>query len=273
MALLTDTNYYSNAFAGRPQSANDVNVLETGVNPRFAVGFGFTRADGNKYRYVQYGDTILPGQSVTPITASNLVKDTDNKVLDSTTAIAVTGELLKPCTAGSRYVCFSAASITTHAFAGGYLIITDGPGIGYTYRIKNNTATESTNGSTRIELYEPLRATIGSTTDIAIRGSMYSDMALSDTTSNMRISSGISCAGGSAGKYGWICTKGVMGVRQASTLPSISGMGVVCSSTTAGAVVYANNYNMTSSGNFQIIGTYLNIGDSAGLSVSNLKIE
>jgi len=272
MALKSDTNYYSNAFAGTPFIGDGVDILETNSNPKFAVGFGFERADGSKYRYVQYGGTVVAGNVVCPTTDSNLVKDLDNKVINSTTAVAVTGELLKPGLRGSKFVQLGTTT-AINEWAGGYLIITDGPGIGHTYRIKGNRTPVASASTVMIELCDPLCATVDSTTDIAIRGSLWSDLIQAGGSAQYRHATGIACAGGSDGRYGWVCTRGVTAVTQEVTLVSVAGMGLIVSSNTAGAVQYANNYNWATLANYQVVGTCLDIGDSAGCSTINVSIE
>ena len=50
MAVASNTNYYSNAIVGVPQVGSDINIHQLDSTPKFAVGYGFERADGAKFR-------------------------------------------------------------------------------------------------------------------------------------------------------------------------------------------------------------------------------
>lgn len=63
MAIST-TGYFSNAIVGQPQAGADIDIHEVNSTPKFALGFGFTRSDGNKYRYVQLSAATSAGTLV-----------------------------------------------------------------------------------------------------------------------------------------------------------------------------------------------------------------
>ena len=271
MGLLTSTNTYNNAFAGVPAMAIELDITKTSSTPQFDVGFGFTRADGNKYRYVQYGNTVVAGNVCVSSSDTGLVADTDNAVIEPAAAIAVAGESILPGKIGSRYVEFTKASIVKNQLAGGYFVTTDGTGIGYTYRIKGNTATgDPASGNLRVELYEPLKVTLTSTTDVAMVGSRWAAIEQSIIAVNYAVC-GIACAGGSDGKYGWVCTHGVSAVTTDAGVPTAIGQQLAVSTTTGGTVT---KLNPLETGNILSgIGYCLDIGDSAGCSTVYLQIE
>lgn len=211
---VTQTSYYANAIVGVPQAGADIKIQEVHNTPRYAVGFGFERSDGNKYRYVQYGAATETAQLVsTDISETGLASiSAANKVINSSSAIAVSFEKALPGDVGSHYFEASLTG-TANQFAGAYLSIYGGTGEGYTYRIKGNTATDDpASGNLRIQLYEPLVLALDATSDLVIVGNRWCDVEASTTTTDY-CASGICQYGASSSQYGWVLTKGVGTVR------------------------------------------------------------
>ena len=272
MSLLTSTNTYNNAFAGLPSTAIEIDITATSSSPKFDVGFGFKRADGNKYRYVQYGGTVTAGNLVANNSTTGLMADTDNAVIEPAAAVAVSGETILPGRKGSHYFEFTKASIVKNQFAGGYVVVTGGTAIGHSYRIKGNTATDDpASGNLRFELYEPLLVTLDSTSDISVVGSNYSDVSVTVVGGLNMHPIGIACSGGSDSRYGWICTHGVVGATQDAGVCTAVGQAIRTSTTTDGTICLLTSLETT--GNYTAIGYCLDIGDSAGCSTVYLQIE
>ena len=222
MSIATSTNYYSNSIVGVPQAGSDIDVMERNVTPRFAVGFGFQRADGNKYRYVQYATAVDAGVMVGGTTTADNLNSTNALVVATTTADAVANEIIKPGDIGSRYVEVTLATVANNQYAGGYFATVKDTGLGYTYRIKGNTATGTPKSTTfRMELYEKIKVKLDNTTDIAILANDYSDLG---TGTNLNVI-GVTQAAASANNYGWACTAGITTCLQSST--AVMGSAIV----------------------------------------------
>ena len=221
---LNATRYFSNSIVGQPQVGADINILETNALPKYNVGFGFTRADGNKYRYGYANAGVAAGLLVAPTFASSGVATFDNVVVLPASAVAVAGEVILPGRIGSRYLEVTKASVTAGQYKGGYLVIEDGSGKGYTYRIKSNTATGNPATLTiRIELYEKLKANLSDDTDMTITPSLWNDVVIADSTNVMV--AGVSCSTTTSTlPYGWFCTKGQCACKQTGTV--VLGQGV-----------------------------------------------
>lgn len=234
---LNSSRYFSNAIVGTPQVGADINILEVHATPRFAVGFGFTRADGNKYRYGYANAGVASGLAVSPTIASSALTKTDNSVVAPTSAIAVAGETILPGRIGSRFLEVTTASKTAGQFAGGYFITEDGSGEGFTYRIKYNTATgDPASGNIRVELYEPLKANLSTDTDIIIAPNPLNDLVAADTVTNF-MTCGVSCATTTTtAPYGWFCTKGQIGVAQNGAITAGSSVCLAAAPATSGSV-------------------------------------
>ena len=211
---VTATSHFNNGIVGTPQIGADVDIYESHATPKFAIGTGFERSDGAKFRYSHFGVNTLPGVLVsTDFSESNQVR-TSVGIVISSSATAVGDEAIKPGTKGSRYVEIIFASITANKYAGGYLVICEDSGAGYTYRVKGNTATNSpVSGNFRLELYQPLQETVTNASDWAIFGSKYANLEAHTQGTDAAIAGvTVSDIKVATAAYGWIQTKGILGV-------------------------------------------------------------
>ena len=215
----------------------DIDVQERNTTPRFAVGFGFQRADGNCFRYVHYGSAVAAGTVVGCSNTNNNLQSINAIVVATATADAVANEIIKPGAAGSRYVEITLTTVANNQYAGGYLAITKDTGSGYTYRIKGNTATGNPKSTTfRIELYEKIKVGLDNTSDIAITSSPYADLDEAATLTTTYNIVGVCMSAASADNWGWACTRGMVGVLSSNT--GIAGQqALLGNGTTAGAVM------------------------------------
>jgi hypothetical protein len=212
MSIASSSNYHSNAIVGVPQVGSDINVCERHTSPRYSIGFGFTRADGNKFRYVHFGAAVAAGTLVGCSNTNNNIYSVNAIVVAPATAQAVADEVIKPGSAGSRYVEVVLATVANNQYAGGYFVTTKDSGSGYTYRIRGNTATGTpTSGNIRFELYEPLKVALDNTTDIAVAISPYVDLDEAAAIQTTTTLAGVSACAMSADNWGWVCTSGVVG--------------------------------------------------------------
>lgn len=282
MAVASNTNYYSNAIVGTPSVGADINVHEIHSTPRFAVGFGFQRSDGAKFRYSQFGAATAASRVVSvDVSESAIIASiATNTGLASNTTTAVAGEIALPGAAGSHYVEVTATPANTQTFAGGYLGITGGTGQGYMYRIKNSSATGTPSTSRcRLQLCEPLVVSIDTTSDLTIFGSNYANLEAATFTADALVV-GVTMSAPSADNYAWIQTKGLaLCLQDAET--GVVGQPVFLSTATAGAVAAMDLVTVvntsTSVGlesvNSPIVGYLADNGGSAGSSLVYLTLE
>lgn len=284
MAVLSNTNYYTNAIVGQMQLGANVDIHRVDLTPKYVVGLGFERADGAKFRYSQFGASnanrgvlVAPADVIT--NGGGSAVDIDQKAWASTQTTAPNGTTIAPNAIGSKYVWLTLSNVSDQQLAGGYFITTDDTGEGYTYRIKDNDTTgDVATGVTQLELYEPLVVGLGTTTDISIQACRYADLvtpaiSLSVTASNCVV--GVTCAGVSSTNYGWIQTRGVVGVLQGATVP-VQGQAVMPSTNVSGAIVAVTVDSATGLFNtFQkpVVGYCIDPGDSEGHSVIQLMLE
>lgn len=235
---LSSLTYYSNSITGQPTLAADVDLysVQTAA-PKYPVGFGFKRADSNVYRYVQLAATVASaGQLLSSTTASGGAAYGAAVVVPSASAVVVPGEPnITAGSAGSHYVEVTISSIAANKYKGGYMITTRGTGVGDTYRIKGNTASnDPATGNLRIQLYEPLKVALLAGQGIIIVPTIYTDCVINTTTAAIPV--GVLMATTTAAiSWAWVCTHGVIGCQEDGTNTTVAGQAITASRVTAGA--------------------------------------
>jgi hypothetical protein len=265
MAVSTST-ISSFASIGVPGACSNFDLYESTTNPKRPVGFKVEDVQGNIYRWAHFGATTTQGKLVSQDLSESSYVDTDNAILAPASCVNTTDNSV-----GSRYVEITLGSITANQFAGGKLLITDDTGEGYTYDIIGNTATGNpASGTFRLELARPLQAALDATSDFMISGSKWANLepALGVGVGNLNdvFFAGVSMASQAADDYGWICTKGIVGILTNGS--PLVGSGVVPSGTTAGAVDIAS-----SSTTGRLVGSCILDGDSTGYALCDINCE
>ena len=244
-------------------TAGQFNKFDLHATPKYALGFKVEQYDGSVYRYSHLGAATNRGVVVSTDLSESSVVDTDNAVIAPASAVAVSGESVRPGAIGSRFVELTVASITANQFRGGKFITTDDTGEGYTYDIIGNTATDNpASGNFRLELAQPLVVALDTTTDVAIHGNAYANLEVTTTTDEAPV--GVTCSTStSALPYGWIQTKGVVGILQSGTV----NIGDVITSGGAGDVATATVFTSP------FMGYCIDPGDTTGHGVFKINLE
>lgn len=274
--VVSTSSYFSNSIVGTPGLGADIDIYESSTNPKYTVGFGFTRADGNKYKYCHFGALSNRGTMVaTDVSESGLTK-IENIGAVLANRVKTGGETMYPNAIGSRYMQLIITA-TADQFAGAYITVTTGAGAGFTYRIRGNTATSDNSpvtGNIYMELNDPIVIAIDSNSDIAIAGSAYANLEGATTTD--RVVAGATITNNSASSYGWIQTAGIAGVLQDIIIGGIGRLAFL-SSNTIGAIMSVptglnSNVDYTILG-FPIVGYLVEPGSSADYSLVYLTLE
>jgi len=240
------------------------NLYSVDSNPKYDIGHRVSTGDGRVFRYGQVGVATARGLLVSQDLSTTSLVDTDNIVVVPASAVAVPGEVVKPGAIGSKYVEITLAAKTVNQFEGAYLMITDDAGEGYTYRIKGNTATDNpVTGNLRLELYDKLQVALTAASDIAILGSMYSDLKAADATDPAV--AGVTVANFAAAGWGWIQTWGPCAVLQDGAAIGV-GSSVTLSDGVAGAVQTQDAYTEP------LVGYGIIDGDDTGHGVIFLQV-
>ena len=228
MAYVAFRHYTSNSIPGILKGLGETTIADVDTYPKFAIGAGFQRQDGNFYRYCSFA-TGAPTQGllVSQTVANTCSASTDALIIAPLATMQMSDDM--PGTyagaIGSRYVWFVLASTIIDQFAGGYITMTKDTGVGYCYRIKKNTASATINGTAStviLELYDPLQVAVDHTTDMSITGCLHNDLVSAlDTTNHIIVGvtqADFTGATTAAPKFGWICTHGVTACLQDGTV-------------------------------------------------------
>ena len=245
MALSSST-YYTNSIVGQMMAGADVNILVANSSPKYPVGQGLQRGDGNIYRYCHVGTATNAGTLVGPTTASGGATYGAAVVVAPASAVTVPAEPhVTAGSVGSHYVEVTIAAIAANKYQGSYMIVTRGTGVGETYRIVGNTATNTpVTGNLRIQLYEPIQVAFTAATSITIVGSPYTDCQATQTTSAQ--ATGVLMATTTSSLlWAWVCTHGYVGCTEDATIAPIAGNQIVASKNTAGAYMVLSNNGTT----------------------------
>lgn len=181
---------------------------------QFHLGYKLAAANGDVFTYVHFGAATNPGLVVAQdISESGYATVQANKIIASASCVNTTDG-----TIGSRFIQMTLASVTANLLAGGTLVTCKDTGVGYTYRIKGNTATgDPASGDIRVELYDKIKIAVDNTTDIAIVGNAFGNLEAATTgTDNYAV--GVTTAVMTAGSYGWVLSKGLVGIQVDGTI-------------------------------------------------------
>jgi len=240
MAVSTNS-YFNNAVNGIVQVGADFNKFDMHVRPRWAVGTHFYRSDGAQFVYCHFGADTNRGVLVSQDLDESSLTESSNVVLAPSSTYKVDSEPgnIYPGSIGSHYVVMTLASVTADLYAGGHFITTADTGIGYTYRIKGNTATnDPATGKVRFQLYEPLQALLSASTDVIICGSPYANLEIYTSTDIFPVGVTCSTMDVSVASYGFIQKRGIVGILTDDTTVAVGSM-VTPSDSTSGAIQLA----------------------------------
>lgn len=266
---LSSARYFSKATSGFGASnSSQFDKFEQSATPKYHVGYMVQAADGSVYRYVHFGATVNRGVLVAGDLSETSVADTDNSIIAPASAVTTSDGTL-----GSRFVEVTIAAVVANQFAGGKFVTTDDTGEGYTYDIVGNTATGNpASGNIRLELLQPLQVAVDNTTDFSIQANPYHNLEIATTTDIVPV--GVSCATiTAADNYGWIQTKGQVGILQDGTI-AVGGI-VALSDGVSGAVhaLAGGGTGVTDVISEPIVGYCVDAGDTGGHGVFKINLE
>lgn len=183
------------------------------------VGARAVANDGRIFRYVFATPTAL--------VAGNLQQGPAEKTnhQNLTAPVAAIG-------ATSIAVTLGATLAQDNEYAGGLMVITVTPGVGYSYRIKSHPAAASA-ASLTLTLEDPIEVALTATSRIDLVHNPYNGVIVSPTTQTGPVV-GVAIDVIDAGKYGWIQSQGPVGCLVDQTVTV--GKALSASTGVAGAV-------------------------------------
>lgn len=206
---------------------------------------------GNRFATTDGREVVIVSNAAVAIPAARLVQSP--AIVAGHQGLAMTVPATAPATAGTFLVSVTngATVIQQNYYAGGYLIVRAGTGIGQTLRIKSNNA-GAASAATVITLEDAIQTTLDATSVINLIANPYMNVIIAPTTATGNAvgvtltpltasvaptfdgTSGLQTATGTQ-QYGFIQTKGICSCLADASVATV-GLGVMRSTTTAGTI-------------------------------------
>jgi hypothetical protein len=280
MGIDTKT-YFSNSIPGAMNIGADNDLYKVDTSPKLAVGTKMERQDGNVYRYAHIGSACAAGAVVAPDLNAGARAYSANVMIAPSSVFQQNDEItgIYPGAIGSRYMVAVIGTQAADAFAGGYIAISSGTGLGYTYRVKGNRVSSGT--ATVIELYDPIKVAIDATGDIEIGTCKYQGLmeAIAGSTQNGMPVGVLVSAVASTSSYAWICTKGLIAAKQSGS--PLTGNPAALSLTDQGHIcAWGEDVGASTTGNLllaqinvPIVGITALAGATSGHAIVNVALD
>ena len=215
------------------------------------LGARATTGDGRYFRWAKAGaSALVPGKLLSAPAETTGWQDLD-------IAAAAIGDTTITTT--------STITATANQLSGGYVVVTNGTGAGWTYKISSNPAV--TGAVCTITLEDSIQATTANTVDVDLIASPLSGVVLAAATQVAAVV-GAACFNVPASNLGWIQVAGPIGLLADASAPTVGAM-VVQSDDTDGAVGLFETDALA----YPVIGTALTGMTSAEYGMVNLKIS
>lgn len=206
-------------YTGSPQAAIGQPFLNNDSDPLNNPGQIIYGSDGSKYVYVEAGATAITSGMLLQSEA----QDTGEQDL-TPTATAV----------GSTTITTSTTvTVAADEYAGGYVVVSVTPSIGYRYKIASHPA--ATAAALVITLEEPIQVALTTSSRIDLVPNPYKNVIPAPTTPSGSLV-GVACGNISANQYGWACVRGVAPVINDAAGALTVGTTVMASTSVAGSV-------------------------------------
>lgn len=246
----------------------DEKVTSTSKIGGLPLGTEMQLPDGRKFHHIKNGGVAL--------VAGKLYQGPD---VEANTILHKSLLVPNSATVGATQVLVTMAGtiLSADVFAEGYLVTSSsiGTGIGYTYKIKSQTAATAATDTITVKLDQSDAVKVAleaGTTKVGMRKSPY-DGALLTTGNTVGVNTllGVACATAAASTFAWLQRRGLVGVFTDNTTPVI-GLPVMASSTVAGAIGLAAGTVVASVG-WAPIGICVSPAASAQFTLVDLTLE
>ena len=211
-----------------------------------SLGQKFLSADGREFTYALAGELLVVGDWYQ--TAAH----TANYVSQALAVAAAIGDK-------SVTVTLGASAATLNQFAGGYLVVSAGTGIGQMFVIKGNAAADAA-ASCVFDLEDPVRVALATAdSTISVIKNRF-DSVVKWAVTQTGSSAGAAVFPVASGEYGFLQTGGV-GAGLSDNVPTAAETtGVSPSTTTAGAITKAVTTQETIGGAVQVVTVSAEVG-------------
>jgi len=204
-------------------TASPSGIFKASATQETDLGAKIVLSDGSTFRYVKAGATALVAGKLYDGPA----------MIANHTNIAVAAAAAAG--ASTITVTLGATAATANQYAGGYVVVNDEDGQGYTYRIKSHPAADAS-ASLVITLEDDNKVIEALTTssEVTLIPNQYNAVIIHAATET-GIPVGVAVYDITANYYGWVKSRGVVSTL-ADASPAAIGQQVDASTTTDGAV-------------------------------------
>lgn len=196
-------------------------IFKSSSTQEHNLGVKVTANDGKEYRYIHAGAAIAAGVLVgTSAEHTNHESRTpDASAVGDTTIVMTLG----------------ATAADANEYAGGFMVVTNTPGLGLMYEIDRHAAVASS-GSATIYLKDPIKVALTTDSRVDLVHNPYKDCVtwVNGTGTYTGIPVGVTTYAISSGEYGWVCVHGAASCLADGNLTI--GQGCVASNGVDGAV-------------------------------------
>lgn len=219
------------------------------------LGAQATTGDGRYFRYALVGATATVAGQLYQGPASDVVN------FSPVGGIAI-GQA--NVTGTNSFTLSTSLTLTANQLANGYMAGVVTPGIGQTYQVKSNSAVTSATGSV-VTLLDPLRTNLSTASRVVFYPNMYSGIVVVGTAPTAPIV-GVATTVIAAASYGWIQTKGPVGVLIGGTPGSGVAVGINLANTTG-------SVSLPTGAIFTEVGQMVATGASGEYDLVNMNLD
>jgi len=190
----------SNIILGSDGIAIRQSIYEESSVAKTDLGRFIDFQDGRRFRYCQADGAITKGH----MAAAGAVIADDNTVTQTGMTVDISNGYI-----GQKVInVLLSAATTANLYAGGYLTVEGGTGLGQMYKIKSNKAGGASVASPcELTLYDPLLVALDATSVISLTKSKYKDVVVNPTTT-VREAVGVPLITITDNYYFWAQTRG-----------------------------------------------------------------
>ena len=252
----------SNIILGSDGIAIRQSIYEESSVAKTDLGRFIDFQDGRRFRYCQADGAITKGH----VAAGGAVVANDNTVTQTGMTVALSNGYI-----GEKVInVLLAAATTANLYAGGYLTVEGGTGLGQIRKIKSNKAGgASVAAPCEVTLYDPLEVALDATSIITLTKNKYKDVIVAPAGTDVAPLIGVPLISITDDYYFWAQTRGYAPIVVDDSATLTIGETVSIGATDAGAVVGATDAHAE----YQQVGVVVQIAAADTYATIDLELE
>ena len=252
----------SNIILGSDGIAIRQSIYQESLVAKTDLGRFIDFQDGRRFRYCQADGAITKGH----VAAGGAVVANDNTVTQTGMTVALSNGYI-----GEKVInVLLAAATTANLYAGGYLTVEGGTGLGQIRKIKSNKAGgASVAAPCEVTLYDPLEVALNATSIITLTKNKYKDVIVAPAGTDVAPLIGVPLISITDDYYFWAQTRGYAPIVVDDSATLTIGETVSIGATDAGSVTGATDAHC----DYQQVGTVVQIAAADTYATIDLELE